>query len=393
MSLALARVALLAALAARPAGSRAPPVRDDRGPPFPTNLLTVSRPDPAHGPARRPAAARLRARPSDCADVAVLNTLDGFNVQPRLSIPFSGPIDVSTVSSDTVFLADSSRRAAGSGSTRSSGSRPRTRCTPSRTSCSRQGTTLRARRHRRRPGRGRRAELDGERASATTSTSARRRTRPSKATARSLLDALHWSGVDRGESWTRASSRPRASPRSPRRSARQIDAATPAPADFTIGSHGERAVFPISTRRRRILVTRQTGHGADLHDLAPLPVAVPVVPGAVGTVAFGRYRSPDYETAGEGHPAVPARRPGRRCRRRRTTSTSTLYLPAGPSPPAAGRWRSSATASPTRSRARRWPSPPSLAQHGLATIAINAVGHGGGPLGTLTVLPHRRRRR
>src|SRR2546426_1489220 len=43
-------------------------------------------------------------RPSDCADVDVINTLDGFNVQPRLAIPFTGPIDVSTVSSHTVFL-------------------------------------------------------------------------------------------------------------------------------------------------------------------------------------------------------------------------------------------------------------------------------------------------
>ena len=43
-------------------------------------------------------------RPSDCADIDVINTLDGFNLQPRLSIPFDGPIDVSTVSSQTVFL-------------------------------------------------------------------------------------------------------------------------------------------------------------------------------------------------------------------------------------------------------------------------------------------------
>jgi hypothetical protein len=43
-------------------------------------------------------------RPSDCADIDVINTLDGFNLQPRLSIPFSGDIDVSTVSSQTVFL-------------------------------------------------------------------------------------------------------------------------------------------------------------------------------------------------------------------------------------------------------------------------------------------------
>src|SRR5260370_12779840 len=44
------------------------------------------------------------ARPSDCIDTKLLNQLDGFNLQPRLSIPFDGPIDVSTVSSKTVFL-------------------------------------------------------------------------------------------------------------------------------------------------------------------------------------------------------------------------------------------------------------------------------------------------
>src|SRR5262249_47345404 len=43
-------------------------------------------------------------RPTDCADIDVINTLDGFNLQPRLSIPFSGPIDVTSVSSSTVFL-------------------------------------------------------------------------------------------------------------------------------------------------------------------------------------------------------------------------------------------------------------------------------------------------
>jgi hypothetical protein len=39
--------------------------------------------------------------PSDCADLAVLNTLDGFNIQPRISVPFSAAIDTSTVSSST----------------------------------------------------------------------------------------------------------------------------------------------------------------------------------------------------------------------------------------------------------------------------------------------------
>src|SRR5579864_1390710 len=42
--------------------------------------------------------------PSDCLDVTLLNQLDGFNTQPRLSIPFDGAIDPNTVNSHTVFL-------------------------------------------------------------------------------------------------------------------------------------------------------------------------------------------------------------------------------------------------------------------------------------------------
>src|SRR5438445_5662211 len=43
-------------------------------------------------------------RPSDCLDLTLLNQLDGFNTQPRISIPFDGAIDPSTVNSQTVFL-------------------------------------------------------------------------------------------------------------------------------------------------------------------------------------------------------------------------------------------------------------------------------------------------
>jgi hypothetical protein len=43
-------------------------------------------------------------RSSDCEDIEVINTLDGFNLQPRLSIPCDGSVDASTVTSETVFL-------------------------------------------------------------------------------------------------------------------------------------------------------------------------------------------------------------------------------------------------------------------------------------------------
>src|SRR5262245_8826246 len=75
-----------------------------QGGPFPSDRFTVA--DRSQLTDRRinlplPDAA---TRPSDVADLSVINTLDGFNLQPRLSISFSGPIDVTTINSSNVFL-------------------------------------------------------------------------------------------------------------------------------------------------------------------------------------------------------------------------------------------------------------------------------------------------
>jgi hypothetical protein len=43
-------------------------------------------------------------QPSSCVEVDQLNNFDGFNIKPRITIPFSGPIDLSTVNSATIFL-------------------------------------------------------------------------------------------------------------------------------------------------------------------------------------------------------------------------------------------------------------------------------------------------
>src|SRR4051812_5243387 len=76
------------------------------GQPFPSDRSTVI--DKAQLTGLRVALPKpdCAAFPSDCADVDVLNTLDGFNVDARVSIPFSGPIDLATVRPDTVFLTD-----------------------------------------------------------------------------------------------------------------------------------------------------------------------------------------------------------------------------------------------------------------------------------------------
>ena len=72
--------------------------------PFPTDRFTVAEPKNITGLRVDLPMPDCDQQPSDCEDIAVINTLDGFNVQPRLSIPFSGQIDVHSVTSDTVLL-------------------------------------------------------------------------------------------------------------------------------------------------------------------------------------------------------------------------------------------------------------------------------------------------
>jgi hypothetical protein len=67
--------------------------------PFPSDRFTVA--DTSQNTGRRVnlPLPDLITHPSDYQDTQVLNELDGFNMQPRLSIPFDGPIDVNTVNS------------------------------------------------------------------------------------------------------------------------------------------------------------------------------------------------------------------------------------------------------------------------------------------------------
>jgi hypothetical protein len=74
------------------------------GGPFPSDAFTVA--DPTQNTGRRVSLALpdCTVRPSDCNDLTVINTLDGFNLQPWLSVPFDGEIDVATVTSQSVLL-------------------------------------------------------------------------------------------------------------------------------------------------------------------------------------------------------------------------------------------------------------------------------------------------
>src|SRR5262249_29182540 len=75
----------------------------DRGP-FPSDRFTVADASQLTGLRANLPLPDAATRPSDYDDLSVINTLDGFNLQPRLSISFDGPIDVNSVNSDDVFV-------------------------------------------------------------------------------------------------------------------------------------------------------------------------------------------------------------------------------------------------------------------------------------------------
>jgi hypothetical protein len=75
-----------------------------QGAPFPCNLYTKPDPSQITGLRIDLPGPNCPGPSSNCGDLLVLNALDGFNLQPRLSIPFDGAIDPTTATSDAVFL-------------------------------------------------------------------------------------------------------------------------------------------------------------------------------------------------------------------------------------------------------------------------------------------------
>jgi hypothetical protein len=366
------------------------------GGPFPSNHFTV--PDPRHNTGLRVnlPLPDCGARPSDCADIALINTLDGFNVQPRLSVPFDGAIDVSSVTSETVFLiklicgGDDPR-----GSPCNTGSAP-TRVGINQVVWDTFTNTLHVQAD----------EIllqhtpyalivtNGVRDVSGNAIAAAPAFRYFRQTLdgnyrRVLLGAIHAArkhgvGEDQiavasvftTQSVTAVLEKIRA----------QIKAAVPPPADFGLNPDGRRTVYALN-EVSGITWTRQIGINPSRFTTIPVRVdlAKVPIPSAVGQVAFGKFYSPDYRTLPGGVIPPIGTRTGAPVVQRMNEVLFDLYLPSGAMP------------------ARGWPvtmlghgggndrhfGPPriaaALAAHGIAVISINMVGHAGGPLGTLTV--------
>lgn len=351
--------------------------------PFPSNRFTVADATQNTGLRVNLPKPPCDVRPSDCADIDVLNTLDGFNLQPRLSIPFTGAIDPASVSSASVFLVSLGDTLGGGGDGKPIGIN-QVVWDPATNSLYAESDELldQHTRYALIVTRGVR-DMAGDPVEAGAFATFRHdlnfgQTKDSalKAYRKSLLDALAASGVNPTNVVAASVFSTQSATADLEKIRDQIKGATPAPATML-------GVFPRSDVLG-VQFKRQIGT-APVFSTSTLPAVVDIVPGAVGTIAFGKYTSPDYETAEKFIPAVGTRT-GVPAVQVTNDVYFDLFLPSG-TPPSGG-WPVAIFGHGFTDSKQGAPIVVAsvLASHGLGTIAINVVGHGGGPLGTLTIL-------
>jgi virulence factor lipase-like protein len=361
---------------------------------FPSDVFTVKDLTQNTGRRVRLPKPSCADRPSDCADIDVINTLDGFNLQPRLSVAFDGPIDVSTVSSQTVFLVSL-------GSTLPGGPFPLHVVGIDQVVWDPATLTLHVESDELLDQHTRYAffvtggvhDLDGDPVTATegflrlqhdASFAARHEElKDYGMDVRAVLRQVRRASLDRHPIVAISLFTTQSATSTLEKVRAQIKGATPEPADFLLGAGGSRTVFPLSTLSG-IAFNRQIGTNQFV--TVPVPVAaLAVIPGAVGTVAFGRFASPDYEAPGRFFPPIGTRT-GTPAVQGTNDVFFTLFLPAGAPPP--NGWPVAIFGHGFGDNRNNSPYVvgASMAAQGIATVAINVVGHGGGPAGTLTVV-------
>src|SRR5262245_56692225 len=283
-------------------------------------------------------------RPSDCADIDVINTLDGFNLQPRLSIPFDGPIDPATVTSRNVFLVSLGNTLFGGSFGHVVGINQVVWDPATLTVIAESDELLDQHTRYALIVTSGVQDLAGDPVMAADALGRFRhdlnfgQTKDDglKAYSKDLMEALgtmkevgldvdHIVGLSifTTQSATSTLEKVRA----------RIKSRTPAPASFALATDGSRTVFPLSAITG-VVFRRQVGTSQFVN--VPVSTAgLAVIPGAVSTVAFGKYVSLDYETAEKFIPPTGTRT-GRPDVQANNDVFFTLFLPAGPPPP--GGW-------------------------------------------------------
>ncbi len=328
---------------------------------------------------------------SDCTDIDVINTLDGFNTQPRITIPFTGDIDLSTVSSDTVYLVNLGDTLTGGGVGEKVGINQIQWDAAAKTLVVESDQLLAE--HTRyllvitdgvRDAQGRRIETGGFGRFREAPSRDERDDRDLMDYRRSLGDGER-SSRDRTHIAALSLFTTQSISADLEKIHRRIRNSNPAPVDFRIGNGGvTRAVFPVATTTA-IQWNKQTGTASFTSSFVPTP-ALNVFPGAVSRVAFGRFRSPDYETVAKYIPATGTLF-GEPQQQGSNDLIVEVFLPSGQRPAAGWPVAIFGHGFTDSMYGAPWTVASTFASKGIATVAINVVGHGFGPQGTLTVIP------
>jgi hypothetical protein len=372
--------------------------------PFPSDRFTAFDTQQLTGLRVNMALPNCATRPSDCADLTLLNQLDGFNLQPRLSIPFDGAVDPSTVNSSTVFLItlpgpglrglefdgfvpkaiginqivwdpasltlfaesndhlneDANYALIVTTGVHDAGGNPIAATGDFSAFIHGDGG------------------VDGKNADELLK-------RYQQALKHTLSDdILGQLGLSRGDV-AAASVFTTESATATLRSIRdQIKSAASPSVDFNLGSGGAKTVFPLNT------VTGLTWNvqALTVGPLVPTSLnaalgALQVFPGSIGTLAFGKFTGQHWQNANVFIPQVPT-----------TQSVPSqgsediffnLFIPSGPRPTNGWPVAIFGHGFTDSKQGAPFAVASTLAHNGIASIAINVVGHGFGPNSTLTV--------
>jgi hypothetical protein len=357
------------------------------GGPFPTDIFTVEDPTQYTGRRVNYPLPNCSGHPTDCDDLAQVNLLDGWGLAPRISVPFTQEVDTDTLNADTVFLL---------------GIPGGERIGINQMVWDPVKHTLHAEAD---------AVLEQHHRYALIVTDGVRDTSGSPAGGKAVKATSDFESMDahRVPEWYQARIREALEVAAARgiltshivaasafttqsvtpvmeRIRDAIIASTPEPADFNLGPNGERTAFAKSrvasvASIRHLALTSPPGFSIpQTVNLTPLND----VAGAVGTIAYGRYSSPDYMVHPDQYiPAVgtlgtpPVQATG--------TIYFTLYLPAGDKPREGWPIAIMAGGSATNKHFTSTFFAARLAQRGIAAIGINYVGQGFGPLSRLLI--------
>ncbi len=347
---------------------------------FPSDRFTVA--DPGQLTGRRvalPLPGKCEAARAGCDEIRLLNQLDGFSVNPRVAIRFSAPISLDSISRTSAFILPLWAEPL-----------------PSPVALTQlvwdpEGTTLFARPER--------ALLQGRRYAVVVTTRVLdQENHPLKPAARPgfvseasygasvetlVFQQLKALGVSRSE-LAAAAVFTTQSVTADLEQIRALIDSRPAPElRFTLGPGGARSVYDRGDIESIELRRQVATSGATLGEPVKLPLQV-APPSDIKAVAFGTYRSMSFLAPTRHIPAGPTRSGAPRPTGEEEVHV-TVFVPAGPTP---------STGWPVAIFGHGFGNdrhliPPlvaaTMARQGFATVAINVVGHGGGPEGMLTL--------